>query len=111
MKDIETGQLHAVVSKYIRAAAFQLLILLICAAIVVITGFVSACIALYLYDIHHEIPDAVARGDDLGVGIVGVISMVGSTLISVPLAIAFHIWAWRRRKRQRPIPALSRNQP
>lgn len=71
-------------------------VLMISIFIVVAIGVMFGSVAGYIYDLNHAIPDYAIRGDDLGAGLIVVAAMIGSLLISLPVAVLIHIYAFKK---------------
>lgn len=63
---------------------------LICAFLVlvfvIVFAFLTANIAVQIYDARHVIPNPVERGDDIGEGMVLIFWAITSMVISVPMS-------------------------
>jgi hypothetical protein len=51
----------------------------------------GALVALFIYNVTHAIPDPIARGDDLGNGLVALFGLVMGFFFSVPASF----WVYR----------------
>ncbi len=59
--------------------------LLVMAIISLLTAFVFVWVSTYLYNMNHPIHDPVARGDDLGLGLIAVLFFAIGFLLPLPL--------------------------
>lgn len=83
-------------SKLWRFIVIEIVSLLISMGIVLVIGVGAASISGHLYNINHAIPDPVSRGEDLGGGLVMVLSAIGSLLISLPIVVLIHFYAFKK---------------
>jgi hypothetical protein len=86
--------------KLLRFVVLELCALLISLVLVGVVGMGAAIATGYIYDISHDIPDPVARGDDLGAGLIMIAALILSLLISIPACVVIHVviykkfWEW-----------------
>jgi hypothetical protein len=84
-------------AKYIfRLFVIEILALTASILIAVVLALLIGATAGFIYDAKHLIPNPVTRGDDLGGGLVVVVSMLLSLFVSVPVAIWIHVKAFRK---------------
>lgn len=82
------------INRIIYIVVFELIVLAVSLAAVIVVAAIFVEVSGYFYDINHPIPDPVERGDDLGAGLVMVFSAFASLLISIPLTIFIHLYSF-----------------
>lgn len=76
----------------------QLLVAMISSIAIIVLALIAAWVAGNIYDANHSIPNSLQRGDDLGGGLVVVLSGLGSMMFSIPISIVFRSFVIKKMK-------------
>lgn len=87
---------HVQLSWVLKLVALELIAITLSVIAVVGIALVFVYASDYIYNLNHAIPDPVARGEDLGLGLVVVASAMGSLFLSIPCSIFIHLYLFRR---------------
>lgn len=82
--------------KPVRFLILELGALFVSILLVGAVGMIAASIAGYFYDINHAISNPVARGDDMGSGLIMIVAALGSLLVSLPISVLIHIYVFKK---------------
>lgn len=85
-----------VLSKIARFLVLEMAALSISILLIIAIGVIASSIAGDVYNSNHPIPDPVARGEDLGLGMIMFGAAIGSFLISLPCAVLIHIYIFKK---------------
>lgn len=87
-------------SRFIRILLVELLAIVASLGIAISLGLLFAEVVDLLYNSRHAIPDPSLRGDDLGLGMVVVIAVLASLAVSIPTAVAIHVYLFKKFMRE-----------
>ncbi|THG70512.1 hypothetical protein E5198_20860 [Pseudomonas sp. A-1] len=82
--------------RLVRFIFLEIVAMLASVFLVFAVGGFFASIAGYIYDSTHVMPDPVARGDDIGSGLIMVMAALGSLLFSLPGVVLVHLYVFKR---------------
>ena len=80
----------------VRFILLGVIALLTSTLLVLVIGVIAASVAGYVYDTNHVIPDPIARGDDMGSGLIMVVAFLVSLLVSLPASVLVHIYVFKK---------------
>jgi hypothetical protein len=83
-------------SRAFRLLVFGFFCVLDTVVISVTFGLLAVQVSGYLYDFNHYISDPVLRGDDLGGGLVVMLSAIGSLIFSVFISGVIHFYLFKK---------------